>query len=455
MNGPTDSRLSLLPQLVDPVGRLLALHALSPARYPVLLESRAADTPGGRFSILMTGPGERLCLDASGKLAGPHATSGFLASLDQWFGTEVRRATPAPWPMAGGWFLYLGYELAAEIEPCLRLPESPLPVVALAWRMHGLVVHDHQTGITAALAEYDASRLAAQVLADLSRIEWPASISPVTARAAIEEDDPAQYLRACRQALLHIAAGDVYQANLARAWRTQLAAGTTAAQLYGTLRDTNPGAFSGIADLGSLALVSSSPERLLRVRGREVDTRPIAGTRPRIAGQDPAMIAELAANAKERAEHVMLIDLERNDLGRLCEPGSVQVDEFMAVESYAHVHHIVSNVCGTLREDVTPGAIIRALFPGGTITGCPKVRCMQLIGDLEGSGRGAYTGAMGYLGDDGSMDLNILIRTLVLQDGMLELRAGAGIVADSDPLRELAETRAKALGVLRAIGAGA
>jgi anthranilate synthase component 1 len=148
----------------------------------------------------------------------------------------------------------------------------------------------------------------------------------------------------------------------------------------------------------------------------------------------------------------MLIDLERNDLGRICEAGSVRVDEFMAVESYAHVHHIVSNVGGRLRADVTPGAVIRALFPGGTITGCPKVRCMQLIGELEGRGRGAYTGAMGYLAADGSLDLNILIRTMTIRAGRIELQAGAGIVADSLPERELEETRAKARGLLRALG---
>lgn len=146
----------------------------------------------------------------------------------------------------------------------------------------------------------------------------------------------------------------------------------------------------------------------------------------------------------------MLIDLERNDLGRLCDAGTVEVDEMMCVESYAHVHHIVSNVRGRLRADATPAAVLRALFPGGTITGAPKVRCMELIGELEGEGRGAYTGSMGYLGLDGNLDVNILIRTLTLQAGTAVLRAGAGIVADSEPERELEETRAKALGVLRA-----
>ncbi len=228
--------------------------------------------------------------------------------------------------------------------------------------------------------------------------------------------------------------------------------GLTPADLYRRLRTANPGAFAGSAALPGFSILSSSPERLVRVRGREVDTRPIAGTRPRRGPSDAAAIAELTGSPKEQAEHVMLIDLERNDLGRLCEAGTVRVDEFMVVESYAHVHHIVSNVSGRLRPDVEPGDVIRALFPGGTITGCPKVRCMQLIGDLEGIGRGAYTGAMGYLALDGSLDLNILIRTMTVQDGEIELRAGAGIVADSDPGHELEETRAKARGLLRALG---
>jgi len=157
---------------------------------------------------------------------------------------------------------------------------------------------------------------------------------------------------------------------------------------------------------------------------------------------------ELAAHPKERAEHVMLIDLERNDLGRVCEPGSVQVDELMTIESYARVHHIVSNVSGRLRAEVTPVGALRAVFPGGTITGVPKFRCMQIIAELEGIGRGAYTGSLGFLGRDGAMDLNILIRTMTVMGRNIELRAGAGIVADSDPQRELEETRAKARGML-------
>ena len=168
--------------------------------------------------------------------------------------------------------------------------------------------------------------------------------------------------------------------------------------------------------------------------------------------RDQQLIDELRNNPKEQAEHIMLLDLERNDLGRICQAGTVQVDEFMTVETYAHVHHIVSNVHGTLRNDIIPGQAIAAVFPGGTITGCPKVRCMQVIAELEKVPRGAYTGSMGYLNRDGSMDLNILIRSLHQRGNQLQFRAGAGIVADSIPERELDETRAKALGMLRALG---
>jgi anthranilate synthase component 1 len=214
---------------------------------------------------------------------------------------------------------------------------------------------------------------------------------------------------------------------------------------------------------GDFYVMSSSPERLLSIRGGIAATRPIAGTRPRGTSPetDAALVESLLHNDKERAEHVMLIDLERNDLGRVCVGGTVRVDEYMVLETYAHVHHIVSNVSGRLREGLSPMQVIRALFPGGTITGCPKVRCMEIIAELEGTGRGAYTGSIGYVNRDGSCDLNILIRTLTAGGagaggaGPITFRAGAGVVADSIPAQELAETRAKAKGMLRALDAGA
>ena len=246
----------------------------------------------------------------------------------------------------------------------------------------------------------------------------------------------------------------MFQVNLSRAWRAQLAAPVAAVDLYRRLRQSNPAPFAALMTLpDGRAVISSSPERLAQVRDGVIRTRPIAGTHPRSddAGQDRRLAQELLAHPKERAEHVMLIDLERNDLGRVCRTGTVQVPEFMALESYRHVHHIVSEVSGVLRADITPAQVMRAVFPGGTITGCPKVRCMQIIHELEPAPRGAYTGSLGYLNHDGSLELNILIRTLVQDGAEIQLRAGAGIVADSVPERELNETRAKAKGLLAAL----
>ena len=269
----------------------------------------------------------------------------------------------------------------------------------------------------------------------------------------LTEDPPEAFLEAVDRAKRYIVDGDIFQANLSREWRGRLRPGVATSTVYARLRDANPGPFAGLATWGDSAIVSSSPERLLRLAAGGAETRPIAGTRPRGRGAhaDARLSAELLAHPKERAEHIMLIDLERNDLGRICSPGTVRVDELMALESYAHVHHIVSNVRGVLRAGVTPGSAIRAVFPGGTITGCPKVRCMEIIAELERGPRGPYTGSMGYLNRDGSCDLNILIRTLVRSGERVSLRAGSGIVADSGPAAELEETRAKARGLLLAL----
>ncbi len=318
-------------------------------------------------------------------------------------------------------------------------------------------MHEHDSGRCWIVAEDGATDLIPRIAADLRRVARVSEVHDELVESSVTEDDPRHYRHAVERALEYIGAGDIYQANLSRGWRTTLRPGVQPHQVYRRLRETNPGPFSGVALLDGIAVISSSPERLVSVRDAVVTTRPIAGTRPR--GADPeadlALARELHAHPKERAEHVMLIDLERNDLGRVCEAGSVSVDEFMTIESYSHVHHIVSNVRGRLRKDVTPGNVLAAVFPGGTITGCPKVRCMEIIAELEGAPRGAYTGSLGYLNRDGSMDMNILIRSLQLAGRQLSLRAGAGIVADSIPERELEETRAKARGVLRALGGAA
>jgi anthranilate synthase component I len=385
------------------------------------------------------------------------ASERFLPALDRWWQRERVQTSDdaaASVPFTGGWLIYLGYELAGQIEPRLRLPPPTVGPIAQAIRIPAAVVHEHDSGRCWIVAEDTAADLIPRIADDLRRVARLPDARAGLIGSSVAEDDPRQYLQAVQRALEYIGAGDIYQANLSRGWRTTLRPGVQPHQVYRRLRETNPGPFSGVALLDGIAVISSSPERLVSVRDGAVTTRPIAGTRPR--GADPqadlALARELHAHPKERAEHVMLIDLERNDLGRVCEAGSVRVDEFMTIESYSHVHHIVSNVSGRLRAEVTPGNVLAAVFPGGTITGCPKVRCMEIIAELEGAPRGAYTGSLGYLNRDGSMDMNILIRSLQLDGRELSLRAGAGIVADSIAERELEETRAKARGVLRALG---
>lgn len=358
-------------------------------------------------------------------------------------------------PFAGGWFLFLGYELAKQIEPSLELPRGGALPVAFAARTPAAVIRDHATQTALFLSERG---VAPDTFSELCQLTVPdeAQSGRVLATDLIEED-PARYLALVERARRYVCNGDIFQANLSRLWSAELRAGTDAVALYRRLRHSNPAPFAGLALFEAAAIISSSPERLVRVIGPRVDTRPIAGTRPRSTDpkQDAALMRELIAHPKERAEHVMLLDMERNDLGRIAATGSVRVDELMVIESYTHVHHIVSNVEARLKPEATPGAVIRATFPGGTITGCPKVRCMQIIAELEQAPREAYTGAMGYLDLSGNMDLNILIRTLMKQERRLEFRAGAGIVADSVPEHELLETRAKARGLAQALGVAA
>jgi anthranilate synthase component 1 len=445
-------RMRELPAGLD----LLALHRVDPARYPLLLESVAGGNALSRWDLLLAGDGSGLRLDADGvsrRLDGQAQTGRFLELLDaDWRRERVACAEPGL-PFRGGWALFLAYELAGQIEPILRLAPAPGPLpVALALRCPAAIARDRSSGRCLALWEPGREALLAGLDADLAAADGLPPLPDWQPPTTIGEDAADGFLRGVARVQAYLRDGDVFQVNLSRAWRAEFARAPDPAALYSRLRQANPAPFAGLLAGDGWALASSSPERLVSVRGAVVETRPIAGTRPRVAGDDDAeRIRELVGHPKERAEHVMLIDLERNDLGRVCEPGSVHVDEMMSVESYTHVHHIVSNVSGRLRDGVTPGQVISAVFPGGTITGCPKVRCMQIIAELEGEGRGPYTGAMGYLNRDGDMDLNILIRSAWLAGRQLQLRAGAGLVVDSVAEAELDETRAKARGLLRAL----
>ncbi|MDW8344318.1 MAG: aminodeoxychorismate synthase component I [Verrucomicrobiae bacterium] len=280
-----------------------------------------------------------------------------------------------------------------------------------------------------------------------------APAEPATPASASEAPLPAQwteaasekaFLAAVEKAKEYIAAGDIYQVNLSR--RFECAVNVPSPVLYERLRAANPAPYAAYLDIGEAQILSSSPECFLRMRGREVITRPIKGTRPR---QDDPM--ELLQSPKDQAELLMITDLERNDLGRVCEFGSVHVPELRRVETYATVHHLVATVAGRLREGVSHLDCVRACFPGGSITGAPKIRAMEIIDELEPVARGVYCGAIGYFGPNGESEFNIAIRTVVVKNGRAYFHAGAGIVADSDPAAEHVEVLAKARGMMEAL----
>ena len=379
-------------------------------------------------------------------------------------------------PLHGGAVGYLGYDVVREIE---RLPETVrddlgLADAVLSFPRHVIALdHLEQTmtvvtnvitagldaeAVRAAHADADAANAAV-----LARLAGPAlAHAPVAPPRRDVRGLPAgivstmpdgAYVDAVARVKDHIVAGDTFQTVLSQ--RFSVPTDVDAFDLYRVLRVINPSPYLYLIDTGEAQVVGSSPEALVQVQGRRVETWPIAGTRRRggDADEDRVLGTELMADVKERAEHVMLVDLARNDLGRVCEPGSVEVSQLMEVERYSHVMHLVSAVTGRLRPDVGPVDVLRATFPAGTVSGAPKVRAMELIDELEPTRRGPYAGAVGYLDLAGNLDTCITIRTVVLHDGVAHVQAGAGIVADSVPELEEQETRHKASAVLAAIRA--
>jgi anthranilate/para-aminobenzoate synthase component I len=359
---------------------------------------------------------------------------------------------PGEIPFLGGALGFVGYESKRWIEPKLgeaRRDDLNLPDLYFIFVDHGIVI-DHETEKTIIFSKTDAQgRHLEKLLA--SRLRSPQGKSRVFPRKVGRSLDKSSFCSIVRDAQRYITEGDIFQANLSQRFDFELKADPM--DVYAGLKKVNPSSFFGVLDAGDFQILSGSPERLLSLRESKLETRPIAGTRSRAkdAGEDKRRSLELLLNEKERAEHVMLVDLERNDLGRVCEYGSVVVDEFMIVEDYTHVKHIVSNVKGFLKKGASAVDALKAFFPGGTITGAPKVRCMEIIGELEPVARGPYTGSLGYFSFSGNMDFNIIIRSLVLKKGRAYLQVGAGIVADSVPEKEYDETLHKAESVLTAL----
>ncbi|MCU0786719.1 MAG: aminodeoxychorismate synthase component I [Verrucomicrobia bacterium] len=379
---------------------------------------------------------------------------------------ELLEEVDVPFPL-GGCFGYWGYELKDALESCLTrraINDLELPDCHLGFH-DSLVVFDHALGTASIIStglRADGSRSERQAQ---EQFEWwrhqlegaPSTTTPAspvatgTPPAALNLDStltPAGYKAAVLRAQAYIRAGDIYQVNLAR--RVAADMHPDPWRFFQRVQAVSPAPFAAFLDCGGFQIASSSPESFLRLSGRHIRTRPIKGTRPRGADpeQDTRLAYELQTSAKEQAELVMITDLLRNDLGKVCEFGSVRVPDLFRLERFSHVQHLVSTVEGQLRPEITHLTALAACFPGGSITGAPKIRAMQIIDELEPVTRGPYTGALGYLGFNQESQLSIVIRTAVCTREQVCFHVGAGIVADSDPEMEYEETAAKALGLL-------
>nr|WP_209125630.1 aminodeoxychorismate synthase, component I [Alkalihalobacillus sp. BA299] len=430
--------------------------------YHVLLESGRA----GKYHIIglkpvacIRGKGHTLTINYEGETL--TRTGDLLDNMRSWMAEQQRIFSKDAPPFQGGAIGYISYDLVRQIEKLPDLAKDDLDMEELYFLVFDevfvfdveneeltIIVHCNNSEISNAmerLENYKASWVEQpikdwqwQCLKETNGNEWMASLSEAEFSKAVEKIQD------------YIAAGDVFQVNLSVRQAKPLT--TDPLHIYEKLREINPSPYMAYFHTPDFQLTCGSPELLVKKAGDEVSTRPIAGTRSRgkTAEEDKKNAKTLIENEKERAEHIMLVDLERNDLGRVCEFGSVEVDELMVIEKYSHVMHIVSNVKGRLSKEKDAYDAIRATFPGGTITGAPKVRTMEIIEELEPVRRGIYTGSVGWIGYNGDMELNIVIRTMLAKDGLAYVQAGAGIVIDSNPQHEYKESLKKATALWRA-----
>ena len=472
MNGPPDD-LPLAVELRPPPDVEAALVRLARRPHCLLLDSALRDARLGRYSFLTADPFDFLTIAADG--------SDGLTPLGEKlrsFQTQHRADLP---PFQGGAAGLLSYELARSLErvppPCV----DEFGLRALAMGLYDVVLaFDHAQHrawlVSQGFPETDPARrirragqridqfrawLAEPVpTSPLRRPETPAMLAPTELAPCFPVPGPPDlvsnfsadaYLRVVQRAIDYIHAGDVFQVNLAQ--RLLAPATGDALALYLRLRHCNPATFAAWFDAGAFQIASASPERFLRVAEGQVEARPIKGTRRRTAWVEADLFAgdELRESEKDRAENIMIVDLLRNDLARACLPDSVRVTQLCGLETYQFVQHLVSAVTGQLRPGLSPVDLLRGAFPGGSVTGAPKVRAMEIIAELEPTARGPYCGSIGYLGFDGWLDLNILIRTITACRGWWQFPVGGGIVAQSSPQHEYEETWHKAEGMLRAV----
>ncbi len=448
--------------LDTPVSAFLKLRGLEP-RY--LLESVEGGTRLARYSFIGFGAATELVISA-GELrlngvatALPSSANGYLDAFREVLNglPQLAPATPEL-PFTGGLVGYAGYDVVRRFERLdAAAPRSASEPEAAYVATEALLVFDHLTRRAALLSsgsDADRRALGREVRARL-RGALPATVRGGYDARPAQSLSEARYIAGVGRVKEAIAAGDVYQLVLSVLFDGR--ADLDAFEVYRALRLLNPSPYMFFCDIGGLKVAGSSPEALVRLNGRTARLRPIAGTRPRGRDrrEDAANAAELAADPKEVAEHVMLVDLARNDLGRVAETGSVQVDPYMSIERYSHVMHIVSGVRGTMAPGCDAFDLFRAAFPAGTLVGAPKIRAMQLIDELEPVNRGLYAGTVGYFAQSGDMDQAITIRTLVFDDNGYRFQAGAGIVADSDPALEYQEVLHKSAVLRRALAMAA
>lgn len=468
--GPSPNLIPLTHMFVEdcetPVSAFLKLRELAPGEPCFLLESAEQGTRVGRWSFIGVGPREVLRWSL-GDEGDPYALAAATVGRFEQASLRAGAGGLAEVPFTGGAVGYFGYDLVRTVEPLA--PPNPdalgLPDMALMLT-DALVIFDHLKHSVTVLANVDLTadddveRAYAAAAARIAEIRAAlAGPIPRSQRAAGKREMPEfrsnmpreRFEAMVSRIVEYIYAGDAFQVVPSQRWSAEV--GIEAFSIYRGLRAVNPSPYMYFLDFGDFEVAGASPEPLLTVSGRDVSTRPIAGTRARggSAAEDERIATELLEDPKERAEHVMLVDLGRNDLGRVCEPGSVKVDTMMAVETYSHVMHIVSSVSGRLSEGVRAMDALRSVLPAGTLSGAPKVRAMQIIDELEQVKRGGYGGAIGYLSYGGDLDTCIHIRTVVVKDGVASIQAGGGTVAEAKPDYEYEESVAKSRAVLRAI----
>ncbi len=426
---PPPLTLALPPGTCPPPAELFPVFA---ERSGAVFLDSALPSSCARYSILCCEPSLVL------RTAAHESAEAFMARLRQELEARACAAVPGL-PFVGGAIGYFGYESGAELHRvATRAPdEFALPAAAFAFYDNALV-HDHTTGLTTLIAPDTTSLDYLHSLISAPRAQLLAPRSPLP--APVPDLTPAAYAAAVERIRAYIAAGDTYQVNFTQRFSADFSG--SAATLYTRLRALNPAPHAAYLDFGDHQIVSSTPERLLRVSGRDLETRPIKGTIARLPdpAADAAQRALLLASAKDHAELLMIVDLARNDLGRVATPGSVHVAARHDLETYATVHHLVATVRAQLAPGLDRFDALRALHPGGSITGAPKVRAMQIIAELETTRRHAYTGTLGYLGYDGDADLAIAIRTITCAAGRATYHVGGGITWDSDPAAEYQET---------------